>query len=129
MSAQAPQPAGFVVAEAAINNEDVLGFRWTVLSEHVTTSFIELARVMLGPDPAKLSANSQQALLAKVLNGLNKVSGASDREKISKRVKVEFLQAVGTRAPVKTEPSSSSQTRPASAGASSAPALKKPRER
>jgi len=86
-------PAGFIVAEQVLNKEDCTGFRWTpVLDTIATPAFLELISVMLPAELKSIPNNSQMALVTKVLGAMHRVSDTTDRSRISKMIKSEFLK-------------------------------------
>ena len=84
----------FVTVEVIVNDEDVLGLRWTPLSELVTGSWMDVLTGLLPSDPTTVSAASQQALLVKIFQAVQKSCNAEDRARLSTKVKAEYLQAL-----------------------------------
>ena len=81
-------PAGYITVERSENNCDIKGLKWSALSEQ---AFVQLAMSMLPDDPSKVKPNSVQALLAKVMLG---IEAANKGTKRPMAIKTEMCAAV-----------------------------------
>lgn len=84
-------PLGFIVCERVLNGHDVGGFRWTLLSQHVTATSMDPAKLLLFSDPSKIPAGSTMALLVKVTQGLKKMCLIAAQQCIDDRFPPEYF--------------------------------------
>lgn len=55
-------PWGFIVAERVLNSHDIGGFRWSLLSQHVAESSVDVAHRLLPADASKVPHGSSHGI-------------------------------------------------------------------
>ena len=69
-------PWGFLLIEQAVNNTDIIGLRWTFVTDFLNENYIELAKVMLPDDVSEVRPNSTSALMGKLISAFQGMSGS-----------------------------------------------------
>ena len=70
-------PWGWLVAEKALNGEDVKGIRWPLMSQPMAAGFKELPMLLTPSNHAQMKQNHTQAMLGNVLLAFGKLAVAS----------------------------------------------------